>query len=101
MIEIQCPVRSVPERPTTAFILSLIGGIIVLLSGLVYPMGILWGLFIIIGAVMMNSRPEQHMLWGIMVLVFSILSLVDAEGGFFIGFISAFIGGLNGILWKP
>lgn len=108
------------ESPTAAFVLSLIGGIFVLLAGVVIGvigfaltlplggfgaalglLGIAWGVIIIIGAVMMNSRPEQHTMWGVIVLVFSFVSFVGAIGGFFIGFLLALIGGILGITWKP
>lgn len=108
------------EKPTAAFVLSLIGGIFILLAGLFIGfigfavtlpiggfgaalglLGIAWGVIVIIGAIMMNSKPEQHTMWGVIVLVFSLVSWVGALGGFFIGFILALIGGILGITWKP
>ena len=108
------------EKPTTAFVLSLIGGIIVFLVGFFEMirrytrgetvglfggapglLGVIWGILIIVGAVMLYSRPKQHRTWGIIVLVFSILSWVGAVGGLFIGFILGLIGGIIGIIWKP
>lgn len=108
------------EKPTAAFVLSLIGGIFVLIVGVVIgivgfaitlplggfgaalgALGILWGVLIIIGAVMMNSHPEQSTMWGVLVLVVSLLSWIGALGGFFIGFLLAFIGGIMGIAFHP
>ncbi len=108
------------EKPTAAFVLSLIGGIFILLVGiflgvvglaLTLPfggfgaafgiLGILWGVLIIIGAAMMENHPEQSTTWGVLVLVISIVSWYGALGGFFIGFLLAFIGGILGIAWHP
>lgn len=107
------------EKPKTAFILSLVGGIMILLVGFleilrryirdVNPglfvgagfLGVAWGTSIIIGSVMLYTRPEQHTRWSIMVLAFSFLSWVGTLGGLFIGFILGLAGGILGITWKP
>lgn len=118
------------EKPTAAFILSLIGGIIILigamlvavLAGLVGgaimlipfiggfgalivllgALGVIFGISIIIGAAMINSgEPSRVRTGSILVLIFSILSLVFVGGGFIIGFILALVGSLLGLLWKP
>jgi hypothetical protein len=106
------------EKPTVAFILSLIGGIIVLVVGFFVMMvsgahtggfnlgllGVIWGILIMIGAAMLYSRPQQHKTWGIIVIVLSFLSwfvlaLVGIYG--FIGFMVGLLGGSLGIRWKP
>ena len=108
------------EKPTTAFILSLIGGIIVffigffvmirrsirgetvgLFGGAAGLLGVVWGMLVIVGAVMLYFRPQQHKTWGIIVLVFSLLSWIGSFGGLFVGFILGLIGGILGIAWKP
>lgn len=108
------------QRPTAAFVLSLIGGLIIFFTGIVLSFigaivtifiggiggiigifGIVWGILVIIGAIMMYTRPDQHVIWGIVVLIFSILSWFGAAGGLIIGFILALIGGILGIVWKP
>lgn len=108
------------ERPTAAFVLSLIGGIFILLAGIFFGVvglvltvpfggfgaafgiiGILWGILIIFGAVMMENRPDQSTTWGVLVLVISIVSWYGSIGGFFIGFLLAFIGGILAIAWHP
>jgi len=50
---------------------------------------------------MMINKPEQHVTWSIIVIVFSILSWFGAAGGFIIGFILGLIGGILGLVWKP
>jgi Family of unknown function (DUF6114) len=113
--------------PSTAFVLSLIGGIFILLGGLadaaIYALvggavfallpglgvlflvlavvGLLIGLLTIVGAVMLRSKPESAHTWGILIIVFSVISLVTGGGGFIIGFILALIGGILALTWKP
>lgn len=110
------------EKPTTAFVLSLVGGVIVLLVGFFVMvirrtrlvlgetgllggatglLGVTWGISMIAGAVMLYFRPQQHKTWSIMVIVFSLLSWVGSVGGLFIGFILGLLGGILGIIWKP
>ena len=119
------------EKPTAAFVLSLIGGIFILLggiygaiigiiggaamsvipgfewlSGLIIMLGILgliFGIIVILGAVMINSGERGKVRTGsILVLIFSILSLfVGGTGGFVIGFILSLVGSILGLTWKP
>jgi len=133
---------SLEERPTTAIVLSLIGGSLMLLSGAVMVtmlmygwvgfgmmggfgrmmggymgmmgnigipfgfMGVLSligtvsGILVITGAVMLSSRPAEHEAWGIIILIFSLISLLGM-GGFLIGAILGIIGGAFALSWKP
>lgn len=112
--------------PTAAFILSLIGGIFILLGGIYtaaitaivgsaffafFPgfaalliglavVALLFGLIIIFGAIQMKHHPESAKTWGIIVLVLALLSWLGG-GGFFIGFLLALIGGILAIIWHP
>ncbi len=108
------------EKPTAAFVLSLIAGIFILLGGLVIAalgallasfffgvgivlaiIGLAFGIIVLVGAIMLYMQPEQHVTWGVIILVFSILSIFTALGGFFIGLILGIIGGALAISWKP
>lgn len=115
-----------PNYPSTAFILSLIGGIFILLAGLVEAalaaaigaaflaivpglgalfiglavLALILGLIVIYGAFQLRSHPESAKTWGILILVFAIVSWVGG-GGFFIGFLLALIGGILALTWKP
>ena len=108
------------EKPTAAFLLSLIGGIFVLLGGLIVAaigatltfflggiggiiglVGALWGILIIVFAVMLNSNPNNHTTYGVLILVFSLLSWFGSIGGLFLGFILGLIGGILAIVWSP
>lgn len=126
--------------PSVAFILSLIGGILMLISGLMFTMWLwvggnnpwgmmggnwngnwgmmgnwslpfgmmsgLWfvsliaGIIVLIGALMLNTRPSEHMTWGVLILIFSIVSLVGM-GGFFLGAILGIAGGAMALSWRP
>ena len=118
------------EKPTAAFILSLLGGIFILFVGLIlsilgailmgvlgafYPpsmpilmgygsligiLGIFYGTIIIICAVKMHNEPENQT-WSILIIIFSVLSLFGAGGILYIGFLLGLIGGILGLAWKP
>jgi hypothetical protein len=53
--------------------------------------GLISGIFVIVGAIMLYARPLESTLWGVVILVFSLLSLAGA-GGFLIGTILGIIG---------
>jgi divalent metal cation (Fe/Co/Zn/Cd) transporter len=104
------------EKPKTASILSLVGGVFVLVVGFLIVngaltggfnfglLGVMWGALIMVGAAMLYSRPQQHKTWGIIVIVLSFLSwFVLALAGIIgiIGLILGLIGGGLGIKWKP
>lgn len=122
-------------RPTAGMVLSIIGGLLILLVGAVIlwiasllgsliegllpltgetlnmdPLlwfrilggvfGVAFGLIIIVGGVMMAARPQSSTIWGVIVLILSILSVLST-GGFFLGMILGIVGGILGIVWKP
>ncbi len=113
--------------PTAAFVLTLIGGIFILLNGIVlaalsavlggfalgfFPglgallialgvVALLFGLIVIYGAVKMHSGvPGSVRTWGIIVILMSLISLVMG-GGFYIGTILALVGGILALVWHP
>ena len=113
------------EKPTAAFVLSLIGGIFILLGAIVVmalasvigslmligggdpnlaylygAAGLIFAILVLVGAVMLWMKPQQHVMWGVVVLLFSLFSIITT-GGFFIGLILGLIGGILGIAWKP
>ena len=63
--------------------------------------GVVFGIIVIVSALMLNSKPAQHTTWGVLILVFSILSLFGGAGGFYVGLILGLIGGTLAITWKP
>lgn len=133
------------EKPNVAFVLSLIGGIFILLGGggmTVFGMwmgnsgygmmggyrgwggmmgpvfgmmgglgygfgflgivGLIFGVIVIISAVMLNSKPKEHTTWGVVIIIFSVLSIFSsAMGGFGVGLVLGIIGGILALTWKP
>jgi hypothetical protein len=121
---------------STAFVLSLIGGIIIIVGGLAsflgyfygwpfyggmmggyhwmmggygynYGMmsafslvGLVAGILVVIGALMLNAHPAEQRAWGIIILVFSIVSLLGM-GGFFIGALLGIAGGALALAYRP
>jgi hypothetical protein len=116
------------EKPTAGFVLGLIGGILMLLEGLLFvvvasmassigglvgmpinfgglfmalaAIGLIFALIVLLSSVMLYMRPASHVLWGVMLLLFSIFSFVIG-GGFYLGGILGLIGGILGIVFKP
>ena len=62
--------------------------------------GLIAGVAVLAGAVMIYARPASASTWGLVVLIFSVLSFFGM-GGFFIGAILGIIGGILAMTWKP
>jgi hypothetical protein len=139
------------EKPTAAFVLSLIAGIFILINGallgflgsflsnipgfiskipgispleipvippeglaglaallaiastvlyVLMAVGVVFGVLVLLGAFMLHRNPSAKTAWGVIILLFSILSIVIG-GGFIIGFILGIIGGALALAWKP
>jgi len=112
---------SLSERPTRAFTLSLIAGILISVNSAlvgaaatwfpwviptlpgssgndttmlydVAAVGLVCGFLALLGAILLRIKPVNKKVWGMMIVVFSIPSVVSG-GGFIIGFILGIIGG--------
>jgi hypothetical protein len=110
---------AVEERPYAAFVLSLVGGVLILVGGLLgltwlgWPMwgwmpglllafsavGLVSGAAIVTAAYMLYNKPSQAQTWGTIVLVFAVVSLLSA-GGFIIGALLGIVGGLLALTWR-
>lgn len=116
------------EKPTAGFVLGLIGGILILLEGLLFvviasmassigglvgmpidfgglfmalaAIGLIFALIVIVSSVMLYMKPASHVMWGIILLLFSIFSFIIG-GGFYLGAILGLVGGILGIVFKP
>jgi hypothetical protein len=123
--------------PSTASILALAGGILIILCGmllasvasfilpyvdyrnLTIPAGItnlpglvsgavtlvgVFGLFsgviVLASAVMVRVYPDMRKTWGVLMLVFSVLSFFGL-GGFVVGAILGIAGGIMTLTWRP
>jgi len=63
--------------------------------------GILFGIIVIVGAVMLYNNPTQNSKWGLVILIFSVLSIFgSAMGGFGVGLILGIIGGILALTSK-
>ena len=99
------------EKPTAAFALSLIGGILELLGGIAATVifaavtsssggvgaiiGVCYmilGLTITLGSILMYIDPSSTHAWGSVIFVSSVISVLN---------IVALIGGYLAIVWKP
>ena len=145
------------QKPTVAFILSLIGGIFILLGGGMMSMtgpfgfggmmngysgyggygyggngwyggmmgrysygpgfgmmggygfggifglaGIVFGIVVLVSALMLYNKPIEHSKWGLLILIFSVLSIFgSAMAGFGVGLILGVLGGIFALTWKP
>lgn len=109
------------DSPGTAFGLSLAGGVMIFIAGLVLAalasfaaavtgnagllafgwFGSICGILIIAFAVAFHSRPKFAKIGGALVIVFAIASIPFTFGGFVVGFVLAIIGGILAIIWKP
>jgi hypothetical protein len=63
--------------------------------------GIVFGIVVLISSIMLYTSPKQHELWGSLIVVFSVLSVLSCMGGMGIGLILGIVGGVLGIVWKP
>ncbi len=62
--------------------------------------GLVSGIVVLIGAVMLYTRPSNASTWGLLVLIFSIVSFFGM-GGFFIGAILGVVGGALALAGRP
>ncbi len=61
--------------------------------------GIICGIIVIVMGVLVYSRPRHHVAWGLLAILFSILSIFGG-GGLIIGLIIGIIGGIWAAVWK-
>ncbi len=118
---------AVKSYPSTAYILSLIGGIFIALSGLITMVaaailasvafdvgvpgvgglliafgliGLILGILVLYGALQLKHRPETAKTWGLLIIVFSLISYIGG-GGFFLGLVLGLVGGILALVWTP
>ena len=97
------------NKPTAAFVLSLVGGIIIYVVGFIRAIrftapgvfGIICGTPIILGSIMLYTKPGKHRMWSTIIVIFSILSWLGVLGGLVIGFVLSLTGAILGFRWKP
>lgn len=116
--------RSNAEYPSTASVLSILGGVFIALASLVVlviggvtvsiflpsdvgslfiifaGIGIILGIGIIACGLKLQSAPQSTRSLGAVILLLTIISIPFSFFGFVIGFLLAFVGGILAITWK-
>jgi len=63
--------------------------------------GIAVGAFVLVMGVLVYLQPRNHTIYGVLILVLSIVSLASFYGGFFLGFVLGLVGGILAIVHNP
>jgi len=112
--------QSYRMKPVRAILLSLAGGLVVLASGVagVYipklavlapevlvAIGLVSGAMILFGGLGLWVAPRRHVVWGVIVILSSVPSLLIGGGMlgvlFPVGFMLSLVGGILAVQWKP
>lgn len=75
---------------TVAALVSIIGGILIAASGLI------WGYIVLFAGIMLYYQPNHRLAWGVVVILLSVLGLVARAPAGLIGL----VGGVAGVLSK-
>jgi hypothetical protein len=87
---------SVPNGLSSSAIPTLVSGAV----GVMGAFGLVTGAVVLVSAILLLANVGQWRTWGILILVFSILSFMSL-GGFIIGAILGIVGGILTLRWKP
>jgi len=58
------------------------------------------GVIVLMSTLVLRIHPQEHFLWGIVIVVFSAISFVGM-GGYFVGAIFGIVGGVLALTYKP
>lgn len=70
------------------------------ITAVVGTFGLLSGVIVMVSGILLRTMPSQRSVWGVLILVFSVLSFFGF-GGFIIGAILGVVGGVMALRWKP
>jgi hypothetical protein len=87
---------TIPKGLNSTSLPTLISGMV----GVMGSFGLVSGAVVLASATMLLARVGQRRTWGILILVFSILSFIGL-GGFIVGAILGILGGIMTLRWKP
>jgi uncharacterized membrane protein len=87
---------TVPQGLDSASLRGLISGVVGVMGGF----GLVCGAIVLVSATMLLAKVGTRRTWGILILVFSVLSFVGL-GGFIVGAILGIVGGVLTLRWKP
>ncbi len=85
-----------PPRLNPGSIAGLVSGIV----GTMGLFGLVSGIIVLVSAVILLTGPSQRRTWGVLILVFSVMSFLGL-GGFVVGAILGIAGGILTLRWKP
>ncbi len=85
-----------PPQGYTGTIPGLVSGIV----GALASFGIVCGVIVLISAIALRLMPRHRQTWGVLILVFSILSFFGF-GGAVAGAVLGLVGGIMILRWKP
>ena len=105
-------------RPIGAGVLTILGGLFILGGGLVlaivgaifrlfgywsgfFLLGLFIGFLTLLVGILMLVVPSAHTVWGILAVLFALVSIPAALAGLVIGFILTLLGGILAIAWRP
>jgi hypothetical protein len=85
-----------PQGLTPGSIPALVSGVV----GVMGVLGLVSGVIVLVSAVMLLANVGERRTWGVLILVFSVLSFLGL-GGFIVGAILGIVGGILTLRWKP
>ncbi len=85
-----------PPRGYTGTPGELVSGFV----GALAAFGLACGTIVTISAILLRLKPSHRQTWGILVLVFSILSFFGF-GGFIVGAVLGIVGAIMTLRWRP
>lgn len=85
-----------PPRNYTGSIPGLVSGFV----GALAAFGLLCGSIVSVSAVALRLKPSQRQTWGILILIFSILSFFGT-GGLVVGAVLGIVGAVMTLRWRP
>jgi type II secretory pathway component PulF len=86
------PTVTLPPATIQQFASFVVGGL--------GAFGLICGIIVLVSAVMLQVSPSKWRTWGILILVFSVLSFLGT-GGLVVGAILGIVGGAMALSWKP
>ena len=87
---------TVPPGLDRSSLPGLISGVLGVMGGF----GLACGVVVLVSAILILARAGQVRTWGLLILIFSVLSFVGL-GGFIVGALLGISGGVLSLRWKP
>lgn len=71
------------------------------ITNIIGIVGMVVGIIVIVFAILLYINPMQHELYGALIVIFSVISIINCMGGMGMGLLLGIVGGILAILWKP